>query len=199
MSPPFSDATPIPLQPFSLYIALVQIPIPDKFHWALYITDAHGLATCHQWTEHVGALAQGKAEGYKIDVLPLVTDMAENYVQNIAFIRLGAYVSPSAPPSQSESRPDNVDVDLTGYMTRLFDGIFEGYATIFENRKKGVTCRTWLMRALERLRTAGHLPGLDKDAVAAYEHEAIEVGKRAEVPVEVEGGHLRIVTAVTFI
>lgn len=83
-------------------------------------------------------------------------------------------------------------------MKQLFDGIFEGYPTIFENRQKGITCRTWLMRALERLRVAGHLPGLSAAEVATYEQSAIEIGKRAEVPVMVEG-NMRIVTEVTAI
>lgn len=179
-----SDAIVIPLHPDSLYICLVQIPIPDKFHWALYITDPQGIATCHQWTEHVGARDAGKAEGYKIDVLPVVTDMTESNAQNIAFVRIGAY----RPPATSSPE----------YMTRLFDGIFEGYATIFENRRKGITCRTWLMRALERLRCAGHLSDLGAAEVAAFEQAAIAVGRRVEVPIEVDG-NLRIVTEVTAI
>ena len=179
MSPPDSDATLVPLLPSSLYICLVQIPIPDKFHWALYITSQNA-ATCHQWTEHAGARAQGKAEGYKIDRFPIdgVTDTNPDNTQNIAFIRLNAY-----SPSEED-------------MTRLFDGIFEGYATIFENRRKGVTCRTWLMRALERMRVAGCFPVLDATQVAAYEQAAIAIGKRAEAPLEVDGSNMRIVTAV---
>lgn len=32
-----------------------------------------------------------------------------------------------------------------------------GYETVMRNRKRGVTCRTWVIKVYEKLRVAGHV------------------------------------------
>ncbi|EPT00277.1 hypothetical protein FOMPIDRAFT_6280, partial [Fomitopsis schrenkii] len=122
------------LEPNSLYICLTQLLVPG-FHWGLYFTDGRGVATRHEWAEVRGRrdLTQ-PVEAYQVALIhPVTVNDAQNRL-NLALAKVSGY---SPPPPQYDVQARFAGIELGG-----------GYSDVRRNRKSGLSCRTWLMRAL---------------------------------------------------
>lgn len=129
------------LESNSLYVCLTQLLVPG-FHWGLYFTDERGVATRHEWAEVRGRrdLTQ-PVEAYQVALVhPVTVNDAQNRL-NLAFVKVIGYSAP--PPSY----------DVQARFTAIEPG--GGYSDVRRNRKSGLSCRTWLMRALALLQEDG--------------------------------------------
>lgn len=138
----------VPLDANSLYICTSQLMANlGKFHWTLYVTDADGSATKYHWAQLPNAPIVGKAEGVVIEPLPAgVFSYSEDGIVRFGFWKITGF----SPPSTKK-----VWEDLT-------IGIFDpphahGYKTVLENRMKGVSCRIWLVRMIDRMKAQGYI------------------------------------------
>ncbi|KAH9830807.1 uncharacterized protein C8Q71DRAFT_716279 [Rhodofomes roseus] len=134
-------AISLELEPDSLYICLTQLLVPG-FHWGLYFTDNRGVATCHEWAEVQGRrdLTQ-PVEAYQVALIhPVTVNDAQNRL-NLAFVKVLGY---SPPSSQYDLQARFAAIEPSG-----------GYSDVRRNRKSGLSCRTWLMRALGLLQEDG--------------------------------------------
>ncbi|KAA1473210.1 hypothetical protein DENSPDRAFT_839658 [Dentipellis sp. KUC8613] len=127
------------LEPHALYICLTQLLVPG-FHWGLYITDEHGVPTRHEWAEVKGVRDRtAPVEAYGTTIINPVRESDQENRFNLAFIK------------------------VRGYMPRGFDvcALFAslepvgGSTSWHTNRKNGLSCRTWLIRALALLQREG--------------------------------------------
>ena len=157
---------PIMLAPYSLYVNLTQLLTPG-FHWSIFLTDGTGRAMCYQWRT-----AQGRredtdpAEEFAYGVIEPVTMLSEDNSLFLAFIRISSFTPPSG---------DTVENYL-----QLFHDIFPtSYANYIDNRKHGMSCRTWVLEALQRLRRAGHL-SLTAEQVTGLEERIKAIGTAVE-------------------
>ena len=128
------------LEPNALYICLTQLLVPG-FHWGLYITDEHGVATRHEWAEVKGRREPGSpVEAYGVSIINPVTEIDQENRRNLAFVKVRGFTP-------------NAAIDLCA----LFGGLEPsgGSSNWMENRKRGLSCRTWLMRALALLQKEG--------------------------------------------
>ncbi|KAI9061422.1 hypothetical protein FKP32DRAFT_1594500 [Trametes sanguinea] len=151
------------LEPNALYICLTQLLVPG-FHWGLYFTDEHGVATRHEWAEVKGRRERGSpVEAYGVSVVDPVTEIDQENRRNLAFVKVRGYTPNGA-----------VDVRT------LFDGLEPsgGSSSWMENRKNGLSCRTWLLRALAVLQREGLI--LREDAVVGVEETVKQIGNDVE-------------------
>ena len=134
-------ASTLSLEQNSLYVCLTQLLVPG-FHWGIYFTDEHSTATRHEWAEVRGRrdLTQ-PVEAYQVALVhPVTFNDAENRL-NLALVKVSGYSPP--PPSY------NVQARFAG----IEPG--GGYSDVRRNRKSGLSCRTWLIRALTLLQEDG--------------------------------------------
>ncbi|KAL1723084.1 hypothetical protein EV715DRAFT_191357 [Schizophyllum commune] len=127
------------LEPQALYICLTQLLVPG-FHWGLYFTDERGVATRHEWAEVKGARdPMSPVEAYGVAVIDPVCESDQENRFNLAFIKVRGYT------------PIELDV------RELFAGLEPsgGSNSWRTNRKRGLSCRTWLIRALALLQREG--------------------------------------------
>ncbi|KAL1762833.1 hypothetical protein FB107DRAFT_285264 [Schizophyllum commune] len=127
------------LKPQALYICLTQLLVPG-FHWGLYFTDEHGVATRHEWAEVRGARdPTSPVEAYGVTVIDPVCESDQENRFNLAFIKVRGYT------------PNGLNVH------ELFAGLEPsgGSNSWRTNRKRGLSCRTWLIRALALLQREG--------------------------------------------
>ncbi|KAI0329311.1 hypothetical protein GY45DRAFT_884381 [Cubamyces sp. BRFM 1775] len=151
------------LEPNALYICLTQLLVPG-FHWGLYLTDEHGVATRHEWAEVKGRREPGSpVEAYGVSVIDPVTEIDQENRRNLAFVKVRGYTP-------------NAAVD----MRTLFGGLEPsgGSSSWMENRKKGLSCRTWLMRALALLHKERVI--VREDPVAGIEEAVKQIGLDVE-------------------
>ncbi|EPQ58426.1 hypothetical protein GLOTRDRAFT_110197 [Gloeophyllum trabeum ATCC 11539] len=156
----------IPVEPNSLYICLNQILSPG-FHWSLYVTDAKGAAVRYEWAEVQGrASTSDPLEAFFYTPTHPVMEITRDLSCNLAFIKISAYTAPANPTIQ--------------YYVSMFHDIFPtSFSNVKRNRDHGISCRTWLMAALERMRTAGVI-NLSASEVAGLEARVIAIGQKAE-------------------
>ncbi|KAI4517891.1 hypothetical protein K525DRAFT_180006, partial [Schizophyllum commune Loenen D] len=128
----------IQLEPSSLYVCLTQLLVPG-FHWSIYITDGAGTATRYHWRQVPSRRARtDPIEEFTYGVINPITELTRGYNLNLAFIKIRAYTAPSGGSSD--------------YFAALFKDAFPvGYPSVQENRRMNLTCRTWVMSALEKL------------------------------------------------
>lgn len=135
----------ITLEANSLYIATSQIfGATGKFHWVLYLTDASGVATKLHWVVLGANHSSGKYEGVVITVEPTTT-YSTDFAITFAYLKVKGFVSPGLEAFKKialEAFPED---------QRL------GYATLYENRAAGLTCRTWILHILSSIQEAGWL------------------------------------------
>ncbi|KAL1667089.1 hypothetical protein GGF50DRAFT_49389 [Schizophyllum commune] len=127
------------LEPQALYICLTQLLVPG-FHWGLYFTDEHGVATRHEWAEVKGARdPTSPVEAYGVTVIDPVCESDKENRFNLAFVKVRGYT-----PLEHDVR-------------KLFAGLEPsgGSNSWRTNRKNGLSCRTWLIRALALLQREG--------------------------------------------
>ena len=80
------------LEPQALYICLTQLLVPG-FHWGLYFTDEHGVATRHEWAEVKGARdPTSPVEAYGVTVIDPVCESDQENRFNLAFIKVRDYI-----------------------------------------------------------------------------------------------------------
>jgi len=161
----------IELDPNSLYISLTQILNPG-FHWSLYITDIHGVATKHHWSgkspveeesRHHSFARKGPAEMYSHPQTHPVMQRTKSHNLNLAFIFISSY----DPPKGEFDFP------------KLFGSIFTSHPNVWQNRQNGISCRTWVMKALEALHSRGLL-NLSAEEVKGLEKVVTDVGHSVE-------------------
>ncbi|KAI0776025.1 hypothetical protein BD413DRAFT_258812 [Trametes elegans] len=150
------------LEPQALYICLTQLLVPG-FHWGLYITDEHGIPTRHEWAEVKGARDRtAPVEAYSTTVINPVRESDQENRSNLAFVKVHGYT------------PRGVDVRAA--FASLEPG--GGSSSWRENRKNGLSCRTWLMRALALLQSEGEI--MRDSSVQEIEDKVKEIGMGVE-------------------
>ncbi|TRM62930.1 hypothetical protein BD626DRAFT_569505 [Schizophyllum amplum] len=128
------------LEPHALYICLTQLLVPG-FHWGLYFTDERGIATRHEWAEVKGARDRlSPVEAYRATVIDPVTESDQENRFNLAFVKVRGYTP-------------NVALDIRSSFSAVEPS--GGWSSWRENRKNGLSCRTWLIRALALLQKEG--------------------------------------------
>lgn len=141
------------LEPNSLYVSTNQLIAQiGKFHWVLYITDEKGIATKHHWA--VLPANSSTIEGPVSEIVhPVTTYSKTEGIAAFAFFRIEGFTP----------TPDMDDV-----LHKIFHNVFDppyplGYTTVPENRKNGISCRTWAMCVCKELMKAGHIVRADSD------------------------------------
>lgn len=129
------DNPTIPLEPDSQYIS-TQFLISAGFHWALLITNSKGLITRHEWAED---LSRETAEKYFHRVINAATSYTEDGKLIFAYFKVSGYKFPG------------VEFDWVDMLGRIFRTSYSTSSWI-DNRKHHMSCRTWILRALGRLR-----------------------------------------------
>ncbi|KAJ2919406.1 hypothetical protein MD484_g1047, partial [Candolleomyces efflorescens] len=145
-----------------------------KFHWSLYFTDDAGVATRCHWA--VLPPGSGKVEGVIIVPNYPVTMYIDSFLVTFAFFKISGFTPP--------------DFEITKQLAiNAFDPPHTaGYATVVENRKKGLTCRTWAMKVYKRLLEAGFI---QRDVSAAPDEiEALIRSKSIELEQRAAEGKL---------
>ncbi|OSD05007.1 hypothetical protein PYCCODRAFT_1406332 [Trametes coccinea BRFM310] len=151
------------LQPNSVYICLTQLLVPG-FHWGLYLTDERGVATRHEWAEVKGRRERGSpVEAYGVSIIDPVTEIDQENRRNLAFVKVRGY----AP---------NSTVDVHALFRSLEPA--GGSSSWMENRKRGLSCRTWLLRALSLLQKEGLISR--EDSVSGIEDVVKQIGLDVE-------------------
>ncbi|TFY72128.1 hypothetical protein EVG20_g884 [Dentipellis fragilis] len=170
----------IQLEPNSLYVCLTQLLVPG-FHWSIYITDSKGTATRYHWRQVNSRQAPtDPIEEFTYNVINPITEMTRGNNLNLAFIKITAYTAPRGGSSD--------------YFVSVFQGVFpDSYSTVRENRRNQLTCRTWVMCALEKLRAAGII-NLDAATVAGLEEKIKAVGSAVETAVANGDPHTKVAT-----
>ncbi|KAJ7090215.1 hypothetical protein B0H15DRAFT_252581 [Mycena belliarum] len=136
-------AGPILLEPLSLYVTTTQLT-EAKFHWALIATDTSCSAIRHHWHEkpHTRGVI-GFAEGYgsqKVHPKSLTTGRVV-----LGYFKIGGYTAPSP-------------AIFAGVCQSMFE---TSYPTVHENRRYGITCRTWVLQVLSALCALGYITGYE--------------------------------------
>ncbi|THU91871.1 hypothetical protein K435DRAFT_840831 [Dendrothele bispora CBS 962.96] len=155
----------IRLEPCSVYICLTQLLVPG-FHWGLYFTDECSVATRHEWAEVRGRRdCTSPAEAYGVTHMNPITETDQEGRMNLAFVKVQGYTL----------RPNQVP-DLHALFSMLEPT--GGSSSWIQNRKKGLSCRTWLMRALATLQGASLLVRVDP--ISSIEEKVKEIGTIVE-------------------
>ncbi|KAJ7197230.1 hypothetical protein GGX14DRAFT_471931 [Mycena pura] len=125
------------LEENSLYVTTTQLA-EAKFHWALIVTDANCSATRHHWHEKTDK--PGFAEGYGVQkVQP--KSLTGRIV--LGYFKIRGYSPPAAR-----------------VFTEICDTTYEtSYLTVPDNRRNGITCRTWVLQVLSTLCARGCISG----------------------------------------
>ncbi|KAJ7684729.1 hypothetical protein DFH06DRAFT_17053 [Mycena polygramma] len=130
------------LEPAALYITTTQLA-EAKFHWALIQTDPACSAIRHHW--HEKSDKPGLAEGYGFQMVQ-PKSLTGRVV--LGYFKIRGYTPPSA-----------------GSFADICETAFEtSYATVPENRKHGITCRTWVLQVLSTLCARGYIAGFEGSA-----------------------------------
>ncbi|KII91378.1 hypothetical protein PLICRDRAFT_173237 [Plicaturopsis crispa FD-325 SS-3] len=128
----------VKILPSSIYI-VTQPLTSDRFHWAIVVTNAAGIATRHHWAADTrsGSLR----EAYRCQALKLV--LAKSLAGRLV---LGYFrIAGSSVP------PDDI-------LFAICAGVFPtSYPTPDINRRHGLTCRTWVMEVLFALEARGYI------------------------------------------
>ncbi|KAL6308536.1 hypothetical protein BKA93DRAFT_822277 [Sparassis latifolia] len=171
-----SENPPVVLEPNSLYLS-TEILMSDGFHYALFVTDANGASTRHDWAEDLSRETPERYFHRSIDSVATYTPEGRLI---FAYFKVRGYVPP--PP----------DFDWVAE----FSGIFPNgsYPSWIENRKHKMSCRTWVLRALALLRDRGALTRSDKvtDIEAAIEEQSQALEKGLGNAAEGEEYHARV-------
>ncbi len=174
---------PVQLEPSSLYVVTTQTMGPvGKFHWAFYLTDSKGGATRLHWTTSGYGAATAEHVGYYYISQP--STYTEEAGVAFAFVKISG-LEPTM----------GVD-DLL----QMFQGIFDpadGFPSIRENRARGITCRTWLLRVVEKLVKAGWIRRPD-GSPAMENMEAFIVEKSMEQEALVSRGEFERALVTVF-
>ena len=133
------------LEPNCLYIATQTMPTAgfQTFHWTIITVDSDGRTTWHQWASPNGLAG----------TIPIVPGVAEQYIRLssisssaftrnpsvLAYFRVKGYYAPSSGDARSR------------YEAAFQEVFSSSYATVRENRARGITCRTWALRVLNAL------------------------------------------------
>jgi hypothetical protein len=134
---------PIALEANSLYIATSQIMAPGKFHWAFYLTDAAGVATKHHWYQ--APAGTGYAESYQYRVIDPVATYSNTGVATFVYLKVRGFTSPGATIFREVAS------------TAFPEEIRFGFGSVRDNRQANLSCRTWVMRVLDRLINLGYI------------------------------------------
>jgi len=130
------------LEPTSLYVTTTQLA-EAKFHWALIETDSTRAAIRHHWHERPDT--RGFAEGYGFQrVQP--KSLTGRVI--LGYFKIRGYT----PPSPSIF----AEICETTFGT--------SYTTVPQNRRNGITCRTWVLQVLSTLCARGYITGFEGTA-----------------------------------
>ncbi|KAF9479810.1 hypothetical protein BDN70DRAFT_878340 [Pholiota conissans] len=158
----------IHLEPNTLHICMTMLLAqPGLFHWSLYMVDTNGIATRYHWTTDVARASRDLPyEHFQYYTVNPVMEINDTLNQNLAFIRLDAY----------QLKPDTTPESFALHI----QGIFEtSYNNVRQNREAKISCRTWLLAALQKLRQVGYL-ALTSEEVCSLERKAINIAKEVE-------------------
>lgn len=135
-----------PITPLSLYITTELLMTPG-FHWAIHITDPEGYTiTRHEWAED---LSRQVAERYFSSTTTSPSLTTNTYTPEgrliFAWFKVTGFSHPAA----------NSTWDWESELAQIFPS--GSYPTWYENRKHGMSCRTWVTKALRVLSDRGIL------------------------------------------
>lgn len=141
----------------SLYIT-IELLISPGFHWAVHITDPYGSTmTRHEWAEDI---SRTSAERYFYNTNP-VPSVAATYTPQgrliFAWFKISGFVY-------------RAGFDWVEEFSQVFPAA-GSYPSWSENRKHGMSCRTWVTQVLEVLRENGLLV---RDDNAAHLEEVVK-------------------------
>lgn len=152
----------VPLLPNSLYITTQTLILVGKWHWTLIATDTDGNVARHQWATVTGWKHQsiGAAEQHLCDhQQPRVYT---NNVMTLCFLKVDGY------------QPQTLD-----RITQLCTDVFpSSYSDVRSNRRAGFTCRTFVLRILERMINEGVINRPNR--LAGLEDSVKELSTKAE-------------------
>lgn len=189
-------ATPTRLDASSLYIS-TEFQFASGFHWALYITapattpttenDIVGapapatLGARHEWAEDP---SRALPEKYIRSVVK--NPAAETYTPEgrlvFAYFKVAGYkhAAPSETPGHLLSRPFSPSLVLDVEWDPRLDSVFpSSHPSCFANRKAGMSCRSWVVKALGVLIERGWI--LREDAPRDIVMEAVRLSNEFEV------------------
>jgi hypothetical protein len=154
------------LEPNALYVVLTQLMSPGC-HWAIFYTDANSVAVRHHWSavQTTRDPAVDPVEAYTYRLIHPVTVFSVTGNAMLAFIKIAAF---NAPPE---------GIDMVAFVNNIFPG--GTYPDVRANRRHGTRCRTWLIKALHKLREAGFI-NADAAEVAGYEATITSIGEDSE-------------------
>lgn len=136
----------ITLEANSLYIATSQIfSEAGQFHWALYLTDAAGIATKLHWINLGAGHPSGKWEGVVITTIDPTTTYSRSFAVTFAYLKVGGFTTPGLEAFRRIAH-EAFPADRR-----------QGFATLQQNRMTGLSCVTWVLYVLASLQTAGWL------------------------------------------
>ncbi|KAJ7043272.1 hypothetical protein C8F04DRAFT_1074305 [Mycena alexandri] len=172
----------ISLEPASLYVTTTQLS-EAKFHWALIETDSTASgAIRHHWHERPNRRT-GLAEGYgcqRIQPKSLTGRVV------LGYFKIRGYTAPSP-------------ATFTDICASTFPS---SYATVPENRKNGITCRTWVFQVLSTLCACGYITGYQgtiQHFMDSLERVITEQSRMADNSYLTTFYHQRILTFVSMV
>ena len=161
---------PITLEPGTLHICTYMIDQPGLYHWSLYIVDDKGAVAQYHWSKNPASTPDNDipAEQFTFEAVekPIMKIDLKTMQMKFAMIKLDVY-SPN---------PNTTHDVLAGHLRGIFQKSFK---TIEENREVEITCRTWIVAALQKLREEG-LIRLSEEEVAGLEEKVKEISRHAE-------------------
>lgn len=153
------------LEPSSLYISTqVILAETGKYHWAIYVTNLDGYAIKYHWATLERSDLNLPVEGLKVGSVNPVTTYSRAYTLTLGFFKVDGY------------RPIGSDDMLEITKTAFPEQYQFGFSSIRENRRHGLSCRTWVLAVLGKLHGLGYLrrqegPQYFEDAIKNYSAE----------------------------
>ncbi|KAJ7702391.1 hypothetical protein B0H17DRAFT_144898 [Mycena rosella] len=156
---------PILLEPSSLYVTTTQLA-EAKFHWALIATDANCSAVRHHWHEKpdtrglttaTDSRTSARARSSVVEGLSGATPCEAYGFQKVhpkslltgrvvlGYFKISGYCAP--PPATF------AEICQTTFGA--------SYSTVHENRRNGITCRTWVLQVLSTLCARAYITGYE--------------------------------------
>ena len=149
----------IPLEPNSIYVS-TQFLISPNFHVALLVVDSAGKISVHEWAEDLSRETPERYFHRNIDAAKSYTDDGKLI---FAYFKIAGYTSPGD------------DFDWVSMLAPIFP---RSYANWIENRKRKVSCKFFVLHALEKLIENGCL--VREDTITDIEKTVYRVSHELE-------------------
>ncbi|VDB83337.1 unnamed protein product [Peniophora sp. CBMAI 1063] len=141
---------------------------PGLYHWSLYMVDAKGEVARYHWSQNDAPASKNRpAERFTVSVVKgPVRKVTPTMHMIFGMVKIEAYTP----------RPNTTHEVMKEHLRTIFE---RSYRTVDENRAAGITCRTWVFAALEKLRQVGLLR-LTREGAAGLEGKVKGISQNAE-------------------